>query len=101
MSENSKLENNKPALEKPELEKPGLEKPETGKKPALPKKWITPIKLAVMAALAGCSAFVYFNVHDLQTTHLLIMAPIVLVSAMAWMDCKMSERYWHEREKAK
>lgn len=69
------------------------------KRPALAKKWIVPIKLAVMAALAGCSAFVYFNVHDLETTHIIIMLPIVLVSAMAWMDCKMSERYWDARDK--
>jgi hypothetical protein len=69
-------------------------------KPALPRKWITSIKLAVMASLAGCSAFVYFNGSDLQTSHLVILVPIVLVSAMAWMDCKMSERYWNERDKA-
>ena len=69
------------------------------KKPALPKKWIVPIKLAVMAALAGCSAFVYFNVRDLQTTQIIILASIVLVCAMVWMDCKMSERYWAEQEK--
>ncbi|WP_455212569.1 hypothetical protein [Kaarinaea lacus] len=69
------------------------------KKPALPKKWIVPIKLAVMAALAGCSAFVYFNVRDLQTTQIVILASIVLVCAMVWMDCKMSERYWAEQEK--
>lgn len=67
----------------------------SNKKPALPEKWIVPIKLTVMAALAGCSAFVYFNVRDLQTTHMLILLPIVLVSAMAWMDCKMSEHYWN------
>ena len=69
------------------------------KKPALPKKWIVPIKLAVMAALAGCSAFVYFNVRDLQTTQIIILVSIVLVCAMVWMDCKMSERYWTEQEK--
>ena len=68
------------------------------KRPALPKQWIAPIKLAVVAALAGCSAFVYFNVRDLETTHLFILLPIVVVSAMAWMDCKMSERYWQEQE---
>jgi len=73
---------------------------DSDKKPALPQKWIVPIKLAVVAALAGCSAFVYFNVHDLQTTHMLVLLPIVLVSAMAWMDCKMSERYWNEQDKA-
>jgi tryptophan-rich sensory protein len=69
------------------------------KKPALPKKWIVPIKLAVMAALAGCSAFVYFNVRDLQTTQIVILLSIVLVCAMVWLDCKMSERYWEEQEK--
>ena len=68
------------------------------KKPALPKKWIVPIKLAVMAALAGCSAFVYFNVRDLQTTQIIILLSIVLVCAMVWLDCKMSERYWNEQE---
>ena len=69
------------------------------KRPALPKKWIVPIKLAVMAALAGCSAFVYFNVRDIQTTQIVILLSIVLVCAMVWMDCKMSERYWEEQEK--
>lgn len=69
------------------------------KKPALPKKWIVPIKLAVMAALAGCSAFVYFNVHDLQTTQIVMLLSIVLVCAMVWLDCKMSERYWEEQGK--
>ena len=69
------------------------------KKPALPKKWIVPIKLAVVSALAGCSAFVYFNVRDLQTTQIIILLSIVLVCAMVWMDCKMSERYWQEQEK--
>ena len=39
------------------------------KKPALPKNWIVPIKLAVMAALAGCSAFVYFNVYCSGVRH--------------------------------
>ena len=69
------------------------------KRPALPRKWITPIKLAVMAALAGCSAFLYFNVRDLQTTQIIILISIVLVCAMVWMDCKMSERYWTDQEK--
>lgn len=71
---------------------------EKNKKPALPKQWIVPIKLAVVVVLAACSAFVYFNVRDLETTHLFILAPIVLVSAMVWMDCKMSERYWQDQE---
>ncbi|KPJ91065.1 MAG: hypothetical protein AMJ53_12410 [Gammaproteobacteria bacterium SG8_11] len=70
-------------------------------RPALPKKWIVPLKLAVMTALAGCSAFVYFNVRDLQTTQIIILLSIVLVCAMVWMDCKLSERYWNEQEKTK
>jgi hypothetical protein len=52
-----------------------------------------------MAALAGCSAFVYFNVRDLQAIQIIILLSIVLVCAMVWMDCKMSERYWEEQEK--
>lgn len=69
-------------------------------RPALPKKWIVPIKLAVMAALAGCSAFLYFNVRDLQTTEIIILMSVVLVCAMVWMDCKMSESYWAKQEKS-
>ncbi|MCG6970291.1 MAG: hypothetical protein LJE85_11035 [Gammaproteobacteria bacterium] len=69
------------------------------KRPALPRKWIVPIKLTVMAALAGCSAFVYFNVRDLQTTQIIILLSIVLVCAMVWLDCKMSEHYWADQEK--
>ncbi len=75
------------------------DRPPGNKKPALPRKWIVPIKLAVMAALAGCSAFVYLNVRDLQTTQILILLSIVAVCAMVWMDCKMSERYWDDQEK--
>jgi tryptophan-rich sensory protein len=70
------------------------------KRPALPKKWIVPIKLTVMTALAGCSAFLYFNVRDLQTTEIIILLSVVLVCAMVWMDCKMSESYWAKQEKS-
>lgn len=68
------------------------------KKPALPQQWIVPIKLLIVVVLAACSAYVYFNVRDLDTTHIFILLPIVIVSAMAWLDCKMSERYWKEKD---
>lgn len=68
------------------------------KKPALPKAWIVPIKLIVVIVLAGCSAFVYFNARDLETTHMFILFPVVIVAAMVWLDCKMSERFWREQE---
>jgi hypothetical protein len=38
-------------------------------------------------------------VRDIQTTQIVILVSIVLVCAMVWMDCKMSERYWEEQEK--
>ena len=54
------------------------------------------MRLGIYAVLAGCSAFVYFNARDLEATHLMVLVPIVLVCAMALMDCKLSERYWKE-----
>ena len=54
------------------------------------------MRLGIYAVLAACSAFVYFNARELEGTHLMILIPIVLVCAMALMDCKMSERYWKE-----
>lgn len=67
-------------------------------KPALPKKWIVPIRLAVYVVLAGCSAYIYFNVQDLELTHLFIFLPVVAVAAMALLDCRLSENYWKEQE---
>jgi len=67
-------------------------------KPALPKKWIVPIRLAVYVVLAGCSAYIYFNVRDLEWTHLIIFLPVAAVAAMALMDCRFSENYWKEQD---
>lgn len=67
---------------------------------ALPKSYIVPIRLAVYSVLAACSGFIYFNVGDLVLTHYLIIVSIVAVSAMALLDCRVSDDYW-KREEAK
>jgi len=67
-------------------------------KPALPKKWIVPIRLAVYIVLAGCSAYIYFNARDLELTHLFIFLPVAAVAAMALLDCRFSEDYWKKME---
>ena len=71
------------------------------KRPALPEKWLVPLRLGIYVVLAACSAFVYFNVRELEGTHLMILIPIVIVCAMALMDCKLSERYWNEQNSQK
>ncbi|WP_455217055.1 hypothetical protein [Kaarinaea lacus] len=72
--------------------------PENGQKSsALPESWIVPVRLLVYVVLAGCSAYVYFNVGDLELTHYLIIISIVAVSAMALLDCRMSADYWHKQ----
>lgn len=73
----------------------------TTRRPALPEKWLVPLRLGIYAVLAACSAFVYFNARDLEGTHLMILVPIVIVCAMALMDCKLSERYWKEQNARK
>jgi len=70
------------------------------KSSALPKAYIVPIRLAVYSVLAACSGFIYFNVGDLVLTHYLIIVSIVAVSAMALLDCRVSDDYW-KREEAK
>ena len=70
-------------------------------KPALPRKWIVPIRLAIYIVLAGCSAYIYFNVRDLEITHLFIFLPVAAVAAMALLDCKFSENYWKEQDAGK
>ena len=70
-------------------------------KPALPRKWIVPIRLAIYIVLAGCSAYIYFNVRDLEWTHLFIFLPVAAVAAMALLDCKMSENYWKQQDAVK
>jgi hypothetical protein len=69
-------------------------------KPALPRQWIVPIRLAVYVALAACAAYLYFNYQDMEWTELLILLPIIMVAAMVELDCKMSNRYWEEQDKA-
>jgi len=66
---------------------------------ALPKAWIVPIRLAIYSVLAGCSAFVYFNIGELEFTHYLVMVTIVAVAAMALLDCRVSDDYWKKLEK--
>jgi hypothetical protein len=67
------------------------------KKPALPLKWIVPIRLAVYVVLAGCSAYIFYYARDLDLTHLVIFLPVAAVAAMVLLDCKFSEKYWKER----
>jgi len=69
------------------------------KAPALPEQWIVPIKLLIYIVIAACSAYVYFNYRDLETTHFFILLPVVIVAAMVLMDCKVSERYWQSNKK--
>jgi len=66
-------------------------------KPALPEKWITPIRLLVVLVMAASSAYVFFNVQELRITHYVILMTIAVVCSMAWLDCKMSLRYWQEQ----
>ena len=67
-------------------------------KPALPRQWIVPIRLTIYVVLAGCAAYIFFNVRDLEITHLFIFLPIALIAGMAALDCKMSEKYWQEQD---
>ena len=66
---------------------------------ALPKAWIVPSRLAIYSVLAGCSAFIYFNVGELEFTHYLVIVTIVAVAAMALLDCRVSDDYWKKLEK--
>jgi hypothetical protein len=65
---------------------------------ALPKAWITPIRLAIYSMLAACSAYIYFTRGELEFTHILVIISIVAVSAMALLDCRLSEDYWRRRK---
>ncbi len=66
---------------------------------ALPMGWIVPIRLAIYSVLAGCSAFIYFNIGELEFTHYLVIVTIVAVAAMALLDCRVSDDYWKKLEK--
>lgn len=74
-------------------------KQNSNEKPALPRKWLVPIRLAVYVVLAGCSAYIYYYARDLEWTHLLIFLPIAAVAGMVLLDCKFSENYWKEQDK--
>lgn len=67
------------------------------KSSALPEAWIVPIRLGIYSVLAACSAYIYFNVGDLVITHYLIIITIVAVSAMALLDCRVSDNYWRDK----
>lgn len=64
----------------------------------MPRKWLVPIRLAVYAVLAGCSAYIYFNARDLEWTHLLIFLSVAAVAGMILLDCKFSENYWKQQD---
>ncbi len=66
---------------------------------ALPKAWIVPIRLGIYSVLAACSAFIFFNVGELEFTHYLVIVTIVAVAAMALLDCRVSDDYWKKLEK--
>lgn len=68
-------------------------------KPALPRKWLVPIRLAVYVVVAGCSAYIYYYARDLEWTHLIIFLPVAAVAGMVLLDCKFSENYWKEQDK--
>jgi hypothetical protein len=69
-----------------------------GEHSALPKAWLLPIRLGIYSVLAACSGYIYFNVGDLEFTHYLIIIAIVAVSAMALLDCRVSDDYWQRNE---
>ncbi|NOY62748.1 MAG: hypothetical protein GXP10_06305 [Gammaproteobacteria bacterium] len=68
--------------------------PEKGGRPALPRKWILPIRLAACVAILAAIAFIFFNIDNLEMSHLFIFVPIAGVCSMALLDCRMSEAYW-------
>lgn len=70
------------------------------KSSALPEAWIVPIRLGIYTVLAACSAYIYFNVSDLDVTHYLVIISIVAVAAMALLDCKVSAAHWKKVEKS-
>jgi hypothetical protein len=65
---------------------------------ALPKAYIVPMRLGIYSVLATCSGYIYFNVGDLVLTHYLVIVSIVAVSAMALLDCRVSDEYWKREE---
>lgn len=72
--------------------------PSNSKSGALPKQWIIPIRLLIYSVLAICSGYIYFNIGDLEVTHYLVVISIVAVSAMALLDCRVSDDHWRRQE---
>lgn len=64
------------------------------KNSALPRKWIVPIRLGIYSVLAACSGYIYFKLGELEFTHYLVIIVIVAVSAMALLDCRVSDDFW-------
>ena len=69
--------------------------------PAIKRSWIMPIRLALSLVVLGCMAYIFFNIGDLEVTHVIIFIPVAAVVSMVFLDCKMSERYWNEQDKLK
>jgi len=77
-----------------------MKQTDTQSKPALPRRWIVPIRLAVYIVVAGCSAYIYYYARELEWAHLLIFLPVAAVAAMVLLDCKFSENYWKQQDAA-
>lgn len=73
-------------------------RPSNSRSSALPRQWIIPIRLLIYLVLAICSGYIYFNIGDLELTHYLVIITIVAVSAMALLDCRVSDEYWRRQE---
>ncbi len=88
----------KPSVSGPNNSAPG-KKDGDEKGSALPKAGWVPIRRAIYSVLAASSAYIYFNVGELDLMHYLVVISIVAVAAMALLDCRMSEEYWRKQEK--
>lgn len=56
------------------------------------------MRLGIYSMLAACSAYIYFNLGELEITHYLVIVSIVAVLAMALLDCRVSDDYWRKHE---
>ena len=57
-----------------------------------------PDRTVLAPLLAACSAYIYFNLGELEFTHYLVIVSVVAVLAMALLDCRVSDDYWRKRE---
>ena len=62
------------------------------------KAWIVPMRLGIYSMLAACSAYIYFNLGELEFSHFLVIVSVVAVLAMALLDCRVSDDYWRKQE---